>query len=104
MVKELTNGEFEEFIKEGVVLIDFFADWCMPCMVMSPIVDEMADKFKGKIKVGKVDVGENSALAQKFDVSSIPNLSVFKDGKLIKQFMGSMSEEDFEEKLNSLIN
>ena len=72
-VPELTKVEFNEFIKEGLVLIDFFADWCMPCMTMSPIIDELAEKFKGKIKVGKVDVGEESELAQKYEVSSIPN-------------------------------
>ena len=103
-VKELTNGEFEEFIKKGIVLIDFFADWCMPCMIMSPIVEEMSDKFKSKIKFGKVDVGEYSFIAEKFDVSSIPNFTVFKDGKVIKQFIGSMSEEDFEKKLKALLN
>ena len=103
-VKELTNGEFEEFIKKGTVLIDFFADWCMPCVIMGPIVEEMSEKFKGKIKFGKVDVGENPELAQKFDVSSIPNFSVFKNGKIIKQFFGSMSEEDFEKRLKSPLN
>ena len=104
MIKELTNGEFEDFIKKGFVLIDFFGDWCMPCMIMEPIVEELSEKFKGKINFGKVDVGENPHLAQKFDVTSIPNFSVFKDGKVIKQFIGSRSEEDFEKKLKSLLN
>jgi len=103
MVKELTNGEFEDFIKEGLVLIDFFADWCMPCMTMGPIIEEMAEKFKGKIKIGKVDVAENQALAQKFDVSSIPNFTLFKDGKIVEQFVGSLSEEDFEDKLKKFV-
>ena len=103
MVTELTNGEFEEFIKEGTVLIDFFADWCMPCVMMGPIVDEMDDKFKGKIKVGKVNIEDNQALAQKYNVSSIPNFVILKDGKVIDQFMGGMSADDFENKLKKYL-
>lgn len=103
MVEELTNGEFEEFIKDGIVLIDFFADWCMPCMMITPIVEEMSEKFKGKIKVGKVNIEDNSALAQKYNVSSIPNFVLIKDGKVVEQFIGGMSEEDLEEKLNGYL-
>lgn len=98
-VKELTNGEFDEFIKEGVVLIDFSADWCMPCLMMAPIIEELSEKFGGKIKFGKVDVGENQDIASKFGVSSIPNFILFKGGEVADQFVGSMSSEDFEEKL-----
>ncbi len=100
-VQELTNNEFEEFIKQGFVLIDFSADWCMPCLMMSPIIDELSGKLKGKIKFGKVDVGNNQELAQKFNVNSIPNFVLLKDGKIIEQFVGSMSEEEFEEKINN---
>jgi len=103
MVSELTNGEFNEFIKEGIVLIDFFADWCMPCVMMGPIVDEMSEKFKGKIRVGKVNIEDNQELAQKFNISSIPNFIVFKDGKVEKQFIGAMDEESFEEKLRGVL-
>ena len=102
-VPELTNGEFEEFAKEGFVLIDFFADWCMPCLMMAPVIDEMSEKFKGKIKFGKVNIDENQELAQKFEVSSIPNFILFKDGKKVEQFIGGMSGDDFEDKLNQLL-
>lgn len=101
-VPELTNSKFEDFTKEGVVVIDFFAEWCMPCLMMEPIVDDLSEKFKGKIKFGKVDTSDNEGLAQKFNVSSIPNFTVFKDGKMIKQFIGSMSSEEFEEKLDKI--
>ena len=100
-VPELTNGEFEEFVKEGVVVIDFFADWCMPCMMMAPIVDELSEKFQGKIKFGKVDVSENAEIADKFEVSSIPNFTIFKDGKMIDQVIGSVPAEELEERINS---
>ncbi len=104
-VPELSSAaEFDDFTKEGVVLIDFFAEWCMPCMMMSPIIDDLSEKLKGKVKFGKVNVGEGGqALAQKFNVSSIPNFTVFKDGKMVEQFIGSMTEEDIEEKLNKLL-
>jgi len=98
-VQELTNNMFDDFIKEGVVLIDFSADWCMPCLMMAPIVEELSEKFDGKIKFGKVDVGENQDIASKLGVSSIPNFVLFKDGGVVEQFTGSMSSEAFEEKL-----
>jgi len=99
-VPELTNGEFENFVKGEPVLIDFFAEWCMPCVMMGPVMDELSDKFKGKIKFGKVDIDDNSDIAEKFGVRSIPNFVLFKDGKVVEQFMGAMPAEDFEDKLN----
>jgi len=98
-VKELTNGMFDEFIKEGVVLIDFSADWCMPCLMMAPVLEEIGGKLAGKIKIGKLDVGENQDIASKFGVSSIPNFVLFKDGEVAEQFVGSMPIEVLEKKL-----
>jgi thioredoxin 1 len=103
MVTELTNGKFTEFIKEGTVLIDFYADWCMPCVMMGPIVEDIGEKFGKKLKVGKVNVEDGHAIAQKFNVSSIPNFVLFKDGKVIANFVGAMSEEDFTEKLKKFL-
>jgi len=100
-VQELTENNFEEFIQEGVVLIDFYADWCMPCLTMSPIVEEIGEKLKDKIKVGKVDVGENRHIAERFGVSSIPNFIVFNEGEKKDQFTGSMTSEELEEKIKS---
>jgi thioredoxin 1 len=102
-VAELTSKEFTEFIKSGFVLVDFFAEWCMPCLMMGPVVEEMSHKFKGKIKFGKVDVSDQEEIARKFNVSSIPNFTLLKDGKMVQQFVGAMSEEDFEEKLKAAI-
>jgi len=102
-VQELANKEFDDFIKEGLVLIDFFAEWCMPCVMMGPVIDELSEKFKGKIKFGKVNVSENQEIAQKFNVTSIPNFTLFKDNKQIQTFVGSMPEEDFEEKLQQFL-
>lgn len=102
-VPELTNGEFEDFVKDEIVLIDFFAEWCMPCLMMAPVIEQLSEKFKGKIKFGKIDVGDNQELARKFNVSSIPNFTLLKDGKIVEQFIGSMSSEELEEKLKNLI-
>jgi thioredoxin 1 len=99
MVKDLSANEFDGFVKEGFTLVDFFADWCMPCIMMSPIVDDLGKKFEGEIKFGKVDVGENQELAGKHGISSIPNFILFKDGKPVDQFVGAMPLEDFEERL-----
>ena len=103
VVKELTNHEFEEFLKGGIVFIDFFADWCMPCKMMHPILDELSKKFEGKVTIAKVDIDSNQDLAQKFKVVSIPNFVLFKDGKQVHQFMGATSAENFEKKLKDLI-
>ncbi len=102
-VPELTNGEFDEFIKKGVAFVDFFAEWCMPCLMMSPIIDEINEKFKGKIKFGKVNVDDNRAIAQKFNIMSIPNMIVFKDGKQVEQFIGAIGQDELEVKLKKLI-
>ncbi len=104
MVTELENvKDFDSFTKKGVVLIDFWADWCMPCVIMDPVMEELSRKFRGKIKFGKINVDENHDLAHKFRIFSIPNFVLFRDGKQIGQFIGSMPAEDFEEKLRKHI-
>lgn len=75
----------------------------MPCVMMAPVVDELSQKFKGKIKFGKVDVGENEALAKKFNINSIPCFVLLKDGKVIEQFVGAMDSEDLEFKLKKFM-
>lgn len=102
-VFELTNGEFEEFVKEGIVLVDFFAEWCMPCLMIAPVIDELSVKFKGKIKFGKVDLDSNRDIAKKFDINSIPNLVLFKEGKPVEHFIGMISSEELEEKLRRFV-
>jgi len=103
IVPELTSGEFEKFAREGLVFIDFFADWCMPCTMMSPIIEDLSREFKGKIKFGKINVEDNEELASKFDVVSIPNFILFKNGKKIEQFVGAMDAEELEYKLRKFI-
>lgn len=102
-VPELTNGEFEDFTRKGTVLVDFFAEWCMPCLMMAPVIDELSEKFKGKIKFGKVNIEDNQEVAKRFNIISIPNFILFKNGKPIKQFIGARPSEDLEEELTKFI-
>jgi thioredoxin 1 len=97
LVPELTKSEFENFTKKGLVLIDFFAEWCMPCLTMSPIIDELSEKFRGKIKFGKVNVEDNQESAQKYGVMSIPNFVLLKNGEIVEQLVGAIPTEEFEE-------
>ena len=98
-VPELTTKEFEEFTKKGLVFIDFFAEWCMPCLMMAPVIDELSEKLDNKVKFGKVNVGDNQSLAKKFNVSSIPNFVLLKDGKPVEQFVGALSGEELENRI-----
>ena len=102
-VPELTNGEFDEFVKKGVVLIDFFAEWCMPCLMMASVIDEVSEKIGRKVKFGKVNVDDNQEIARKFNVSSIPNILIFKNGKIVENFIGAVSQEELEERLGEYI-
>jgi thioredoxin 1 len=102
-VSELSAKKFDEFTKSGLVFVDFFAEWCMPCVMMAPIVEEVSNKFKKKIKFGKINVSENEAISRKFDVSSIPNFVLFKDGKPVEQFVGAMDAEELENRLKKFV-
>ncbi|MFA5070790.1 MAG: thioredoxin [Candidatus Pacearchaeota archaeon] len=102
-VVELSGKKFDEFAKSGLVFIDFFAEWCMPCVMMGPIVEEVSEKFSNKIKFGKVNVGENESIARKFNVSSIPNFILLKDGKVIENFVGAMEADELERRLRKFL-
>ena len=99
-VPELTNGEFESFVKKGVVLVDFFAEWCMPCVMMGPIVDDLSEEFEGKAKIGKVNIDDNSEIASKHNIQSIPTFVLFKDGKVVEQITGSKAQYELSELVN----
>ena len=87
-IKELNAANFDETVKSGVVLVDFWAPWCGPCRMVSPVVDEIASE-RGDIKVGKVNVDEQPELAAQFGVMSIPTLVVMKNGKLANKTVGA---------------
>lgn len=101
------NGT-ENFKKEVLesqlpVLVDFWAPWCMPCQMMAPVLEELAKRFEGKLKIVKVDTeeGENYNLATQYQIMSIPNLKLFESGKAVKDFIGYRSVEVFAEELTN---
>ncbi|PKP05447.1 MAG: thioredoxin [Bacteroidetes bacterium HGW-Bacteroidetes-6] len=87
-VIHLTDNNFQQVIKQGSVLVDFWADWCMPCKLLGPTISQIADEYQGKVKVGKLNVEEAKRTASKYGVSSIPTVILFKNGKESKRFVG----------------
>ena len=88
------NFEKEVLNSEKPILVDFFADWCGPCKMMAPIVEELATELEGNAKVGKLNVDENSDIAIEYNVMSIPTLIVFKNGKEEKRLVGVRDKEE----------
>jgi len=87
-VKELTAADFEQAIASGVTLVDFWAPWCGPCRMQGPIIDQVAGALAGRAAVAKVNVDEAQDVAARFSIRSIPALMVFKDGQVVKSFVG----------------
>jgi thioredoxin 1 len=84
----LTKNDFEEKVKTGVTLVDFWAEWCGPCRMAGPVVEELSDEYREKVLVGKVDVDAEPDIAQKFGVMSIPTVILFKDGQEMGRQVG----------------
>lgn len=105
MSMEFTDQNFEQEVlkSDKPVLVDFWAPWCGPCQVMGPIVDQLSKTLEGKVKIGKMNVDENSDTAAKFGIMSIPALKIFKDGKVVKEFVGVQSAGVLEGELSQLI-
>lgn len=102
----LTDASFESEVMKATepVLVDFWAVWCGPCRMQDPIVEEIAKEISGKVKVGKLNVDENPQVTQKFGIMSIPTIMIFKNGTVVKQFIGVQSKDTLLGELNKLIN
>jgi len=102
---ELTEKNFKKEVLESKipVLVDFWAEWCPPCKIMLPVVEELAKEFEGKIKVGKVNIEKEPDLAQKFSVLSIPTFKIFKKGKVMAEFTGAQAKEKIVEEIKKAL-
>jgi thioredoxin 1 len=87
-IRILTDQNFQDKIKSGTVLVDFWASWCMPCKMMAPILNEVAEETNGKVTIGKVNVDEQKATAARFGIRSIPTMILFQNGKEVKRITG----------------
>lgn len=99
---KITKNNFESEVMNSTlpVLIDFFADWCGPCRMLAPTVEQLAEEYEGRIKVGKVNVDEEPELANRFRVASIPTLVFMKDGKIVATSLGLRPKADLEAMIN----
>jgi len=93
----LTDKDFEEKVEknQGVVMVDFYADWCGPCKMAAPIIEELSDEYKGKVVVAKMDVDANQQTTGKFGIMSIPTMIIFKAGKEVERMSGFTGKEGY---------
>ena len=103
MALNLNKDNFEQSISNGVALVDFWAEWCGPCKMQLPIIEEFSGEMEGKATIGKVNVDEELELAQSFGIQSIPTLILFKDGKPVKKLVGLHSKESLYEEVNQVL-
>ena len=87
-IKDFTDENFESSIASGVTLVDFFADWCGPCRMLAPVVEEVANEMHGSVQFGKLDIDKSNKTAGSFQVTSVPTLILFKDGKEVNRLVG----------------
>ena len=96
----VTDSDFEQQVEQqdGVTVVDFWAEWCGPCRMIAPVLDQLAAEYSGKVKVTKLDVDANIKTATRFNVRSIPTLLFFKDGKLVDQVVGALPKAQLDAK------
>jgi len=105
-VAAVGEGNFErEVVQAGVpVVVDFWADWCQPCKMLSPVLERIADRYEGRLKVVKCNLDENHDIAHQFAISTLPNLLFFKGGEVVNQAVGYMGEEQLATKVDEVLS
>ncbi|PIQ88321.1 MAG: thioredoxin [Candidatus Omnitrophica bacterium CG11_big_fil_rev_8_21_14_0_20_42_13] len=99
----LSDGNFNQEVVSSAlpVLVDFSASWCGPCKAIAPIVEELAEEYKGRLKVGKLDIDEGQDTASNYGIMSVPTLVIFKNGKVVNQVVGALSKQQLKQKIDS---
>jgi thioredoxin 1 len=102
-VVEFSDQNFEQEVinSETPVLVDFWAEWCMPCRMLAPTIEKIAKDYVGKVKVGKLDTDANRDVSIKYGISAIPTVILFKGGQVVQKFVGLRKENDFKEALDN---
>lgn len=105
MELKFTSADFEEeVLKAGVpVLVDFYADWCGPCQMMAPVIEQLAEEYAGKVKIGKLNVDENPEIAIQYKVMSIPTMIIFRNGEVFSKEIGASSKKEVERAINQAL-
>jgi len=102
-LKHLDDSNFQSSIAEGVTLVDFHADWCGPCRTIAPIIEELAGEMEGKAVIAKVDIDKAQEVASNFQVTSIPTLILFKDGKEVERVVGVKDKQSLSEMIGKVL-
>lgn len=105
METQLNDENFAKEVLEykGVVLVDFWAPWCGPCRMLGPVIEELAKEYEGKAKICKINTDDAAAVSEKYRISSIPTIIIFKDGQPISQLVGLQSKEELKKQLDGLL-
>lgn len=93
-IKHLTDGNFEQEVKSGVVLVDFHANWCGPCRMLAPVLEQVAKEIEGKASIGKVDIDSEQKTATRFQITSVPTMILFKDGEEAGRLIGLKNADE----------
>lgn len=103
-VVELNDDNFEQEVlkSDQPVLVDFWAEWCMPCRMLAPTIEELAEEYKGKVKIGKLDTDASREAPMQFGISAIPTVILFNNGEVVQTFVGVTSKEDFKAELDKV--
>lgn len=104
MALQITDCNFEEYLNAGKpMVLDFWAEWCGPCRMVAPIIDELAQEYEGRVTIGKMDVDNNDDVVGQFGIRNIPTVLFFKNGEVVDKIVGATSKDKFVQKIEALL-